>query len=44
VPRGMTSWARSGSNPFLPKEVARKLHKMARDVQQARAPELQPQG
>jgi len=44
VPRGMRSWARSGSNPFLPKEVARKLHKMAREVQQARAPELQPQG
>jgi 2-oxoglutarate ferredoxin oxidoreductase subunit alpha len=43
VPRGVTSMARSGSNPFLPGEVAFKLRELARDVQQALAPELQPQ-
>ncbi len=43
VPRGVTSMARSGSNPFLPREVALRLGQLAREVQQALAPELQHQ-
>jgi len=43
VPHGVVSVARSGSNPFLPKEIVQKLREMARDVQHQLAPELQPQ-
>jgi len=43
VPHGVTSLSRSGSNPFLPKDVTQKIREMARDVQHALAPELQPQ-
>jgi 2-oxoglutarate ferredoxin oxidoreductase subunit alpha len=43
VPHGVVPIARSGSNPFLPQEVAAKIREMARDVHHARAPELHPQ-
>ena len=43
VPHGVVSMARSGSNPFAPKEVAQKMRELARDVHRARAPEMQAQ-
>ena len=43
VPHGVIPMARSGSNPFAPKEVLVKLRELARDLHSARAPELQPQ-
>jgi 2-oxoglutarate ferredoxin oxidoreductase subunit alpha len=43
VPHGVIPMARSGSNPFAPKEVLAKLRELARDLHSSRAPELQPQ-
>jgi 2-oxoglutarate ferredoxin oxidoreductase subunit alpha len=43
VPHGVASMARSGSNPFAPKEVAARLREMARELHHARVPELEPQ-
>jgi 2-oxoglutarate ferredoxin oxidoreductase subunit alpha len=43
VPRGVEPFARSGSNPFTPIEVAEKLRELAHAVQRARVPELEPQ-
>ncbi len=43
VPHGVVSMARSGSNPFAPKEVVARLRDLARDLHHARAPEMQPQ-
>jgi 2-oxoglutarate ferredoxin oxidoreductase subunit alpha len=41
VPRGLTSFARSGSNPFTPIEVAQRITDLAIAVQRARMPELE---
>jgi 2-oxoglutarate ferredoxin oxidoreductase subunit alpha len=43
VPRGVESFARSGSNPFTPAELARRLQDLAVAVQRARVPELESQ-
>lgn len=41
VPSGLESFARSGSNPFSPSELAERLTVIAREVQQASAPQLE---
>jgi 2-oxoglutarate ferredoxin oxidoreductase subunit alpha len=43
MPRGMESFARSGSNPFTPAEVVDRMRDLAVAVQRARMPELEPQ-
>jgi 2-oxoglutarate ferredoxin oxidoreductase subunit alpha len=43
LPRGMGSFARSGSNPFTPLEVAERMRELAVAQQHARMPELEPQ-
>jgi 2-oxoglutarate ferredoxin oxidoreductase subunit alpha len=43
VPRGVESFARSGSNPFTPKELVRRLQDLAVAVQRSRVPELESQ-
>jgi 2-oxoglutarate/2-oxoacid ferredoxin oxidoreductase subunit alpha len=43
VPRGIDSFARSGSNPFTPAEVVERLSDCAIGIQRARMPELEPQ-
>jgi 2-oxoglutarate ferredoxin oxidoreductase subunit alpha len=41
VPRGIDSFARSGSNPFTPTEIADRLRDLAIAVQRAKVPELE---
>jgi 2-oxoglutarate/2-oxoacid ferredoxin oxidoreductase subunit alpha len=41
LPNGLSSFARSGSNPFAPAELADRLSALAQELQQSRAPELQ---
>lgn len=43
VPRGVESFARSGSNPFTPAEVFDRMRDLAVAVQRSRKPELEPQ-
>lgn len=43
LPRGVTSLARSGANPFSPAELVQALQVLARRVQAERLPELEPQ-
>ena len=43
MPRGIESFARSGSNPFTPIEVAERMRDLAFALQRARMPELEPQ-
>jgi 2-oxoglutarate ferredoxin oxidoreductase subunit alpha len=43
VPSGMKPLCRSGSNPFHPSEIARKLHDCAIDLQRSKANGRQPQ-
>jgi len=43
LPAGVRMLARSGANPFLPAEVAGRLHECAADLRQRTAPALQPQ-
>jgi 2-oxoglutarate ferredoxin oxidoreductase subunit alpha len=43
VPRGVESFARSGSNPFTPMEVSERLRDLAVAVQRAGRPELEPE-
>lgn len=43
LPAGVRMLARSGANPFLPAEVAARLHDCAAALQQRSAPALQPQ-
>jgi 2-oxoglutarate/2-oxoacid ferredoxin oxidoreductase subunit alpha len=42
VPRGVHSFARSGSNPFSPEEIAERLRDLAVAAQRAQLPELEP--
>jgi len=41
LPRGVTSFARSGSNPFTPLEIAERLQTLAVAVHRERMPELE---
>ena len=41
MPRGIESLARSGSNPFTPSEITKRLRDLAVAVQRARVPELE---
>lgn len=41
VPRGVHSFAKSGSNPFTPEEISERLRDMAVAAQRARLPELE---
>jgi 2-oxoglutarate ferredoxin oxidoreductase subunit alpha len=41
IPRGVESFARSGSNPFTPAEVTSRLQDLAVSVQRARVPALE---
>ncbi|HEX6974047.1 MAG TPA: hypothetical protein VF147_06570, partial [Vicinamibacterales bacterium] len=43
LPRGIDSFARSGSNPFTPNEVFDRMRDLAVAVQRSRMPELEPQ-
>jgi 2-oxoglutarate ferredoxin oxidoreductase subunit alpha len=43
MPKGMQSFARSGSNPFTPAEVVDRMHDIAVAVQRASMPELETQ-
>lgn len=43
VPRGVESFARSGSNPFTPGELVRRLQDLAVAIQRSRVPELESQ-
>lgn len=43
LPHGVSSLARSGSNPFTPAEIAAHLRELAAAGQRARMPELEPQ-
>jgi 2-oxoglutarate ferredoxin oxidoreductase subunit alpha len=43
MPRGIESFARSGSNPFTPNEVFDRMRDLAVAVQRSRMPELEPQ-
>jgi 2-oxoglutarate ferredoxin oxidoreductase subunit alpha len=43
LPAGVQMLARSGANPFLPAEVAARLHECAASLRQRTAPALQPQ-
>jgi 2-oxoglutarate ferredoxin oxidoreductase subunit alpha len=42
VPAGVTSFCRSGANPFAPAEIVRKLQEHALDLQQREADARQP--
>ncbi len=41
IPSGVTSFARSGANPFTPAEIAERLAGLAQQLQRSRVPELQ---
>jgi 2-oxoglutarate ferredoxin oxidoreductase subunit alpha len=43
MPKGMQSFARSGSNPFTPDEVAERIHDLSVAVQRSQMPELETQ-
>ena len=43
LPHGVSSLARSGSNPFTPSEIAGRLREMAIATGRARVPDLEPQ-
>jgi 2-oxoglutarate ferredoxin oxidoreductase subunit alpha len=43
LPHGVSSLARSGSNPFTPSEIAGRLRDMAIDTERAKMPALEPQ-
>ncbi len=43
LPKGMQSFARSGSNPFTPAELVERIHDIAVAVQRAKMPELETQ-
>jgi 2-oxoglutarate/2-oxoacid ferredoxin oxidoreductase subunit alpha len=42
VPKGVHAFARSGSNPFTPGEIAERLRDLAVAAQRAQLPELEP--
>jgi 2-oxoglutarate ferredoxin oxidoreductase subunit alpha len=44
MPRGFESMARSGSNPFIPGELAERLADLTVALQRSRLPELEPHG